>query len=195
MYHNAGDHFSEVTPWEMLRNGATHGIQWVDFDGNGALDLATCNNNPEGHHYLWRNLLPPERAQRSLQMMVLDQSGHATKPGAEGRIFEAGTRTILGARIIDTGGGYCSQNIMPVHFGIPKDGPVDVEVTSFTGSGRQKTAVAGVSSGQLTNRTLNIKYRELNNMLGRKRTLEGVAYTYSSKPFSWSCRRLLLYWE
>ena len=37
MYHNAGDHFSEVIPWQMLRNGATHGIQWVDFDGNGAL--------------------------------------------------------------------------------------------------------------------------------------------------------------
>jgi len=43
MYHNAGDHFSEVIPWEMLRNGATHGIQWDDFDGNGALDLAMCN--------------------------------------------------------------------------------------------------------------------------------------------------------
>jgi hypothetical protein len=158
MYHNAGDHFSEVIPWEMLRNGATHGIQWVDFDGNGALDLAMCNNNPEGHHYLWRNLLPPERAQRSLQVMVLDKNGHTTKPGAEVRLFEAGTRTILGTRIMDTGGGYCSQNIMPVHFGLPKDGPeVDVEVTSFTSSGRQKTVVTGVSSGQLTNRTLNIK--------------------------------------
>jgi hypothetical protein len=157
MYHNAGDHFSEVIPWEMLRNGATHGIQWVDFDGNGALDLATCNNNPEGHHYLWRNLLPPERAKRSLQVMVLDKNGHATKPGAEVRIFEAGTRTILGTRIIDTGGGYCSQNIMPVHFGLPKEGPVDVEVTSLTGSGRQKTVVTGVSSEHLPSRILNVK--------------------------------------
>jgi hypothetical protein len=157
MYHNAGDHFSEVVPWEMLRNGATHGIQWADFDGNGALGIAMCNNNPNGHHYLWRNLLPPERAGRSLQVMVLDKNGHATKPGSEVRIFEAGTRTCLGTRIIDTGGGYCSQNIMPVHFGLPKEGPVDVEVTSFGKSGRQTTQVAGVSSERLPNRVLNVR--------------------------------------
>jgi hypothetical protein len=141
----------------MLRNGATHGIQWVDFDGNGALDLAMCNNNPNGHHYLWRNLLPPERAGRSLQVMVLDKNGHATKPGSEVRIFEAGTRTPLGTRIVDTGGGYCSQNVMPVHFGLPKEGPIDVEVTSLTKSGRKTTRVAGVSSERLSNRILDVK--------------------------------------
>jgi hypothetical protein len=32
---------------------------------------------------------PPERAQRSLQVTVLDKNGHATKPGAEVRIFES----------------------------------------------------------------------------------------------------------
>jgi hypothetical protein len=157
MYHNAGDHFSEVIPWEMLRNGATHGIQWVDFDGNGALDLAMCNNNPGGHHYLWRNLLPPERAGRSLQVMVLDKAGRATKPGAEVRIFSAGTRTCLGSRIMDTGGGYCSQNVMPVHFGLPVEGRVDVEVVSLTKTGRTTTRVAGVSSAQLPNRILEVK--------------------------------------
>jgi hypothetical protein len=89
--------------------------------------------------------------------MVLDKDGHATKPGSEVRVFEVGTRTCLGTRIIDTGGGYCSQNIMPVHFGLPKDGPVDVEVTSFGKSGRQTTQVAGVSSEHLPNRVLNVK--------------------------------------
>jgi hypothetical protein len=156
MYHNAGDHFSEVIPWEMLRNGATHGIQWVDFDGNGALDLAMCNNNPNGHPYLWRNLLPPERARRSLQVMVLDHNGHATKPGAEVRIFAVGTRTCLGTRIMDTGGGYCSQNILPVHFGLPAERPVDVEVTSLTGSGRKTTQIPGVLFDQLPNRILRV---------------------------------------
>lgn len=157
MYHNAGDHFSEVIPWEMLRTGATHGIQWVDFDGNGALDLAMCNNNPEGHHYLWRNLLPAERARRSLQVMVHDMNGHATKPGSEVRIFAAGTHTCLGTRIMDTGGGYCSQNILPVHFGLPAEGPVDVEVTSLTREGRKTTRVAGVMSDQLPRRILSVK--------------------------------------
>ena len=157
MYHNAGDHFSEVIPWEMLRNGATHGIQWVDFDGNGALDIAMCNNNPGGHHYLWRNLLPPARALRSLQVMVLDEKGHATKAGAEVRIYESGTRTCLGSRILDTGSGYCSQNVMAVHFGLPREGPVDVEVTSLTRSGRKVSRVAGVLSSKLNGRALQIK--------------------------------------
>ena len=157
MYHNAGDHFSEVIPWEMLRNGATHGIQWVDFDGNGALDLAMCNNNPNGHHYLWRNLLPPELARRSLQVMVVDQAGHATKPGAEIRLFEPGTRTCLGTRIMDTGGGYCSQNVMPAHFGLAKDGPVDIEVTSLTKSGRKLTKMAAISADAVQGRIVTMR--------------------------------------
>ena len=157
MYHNAGDHFSEVIPWQMLRNGATHGIQWVDFDGNGALDLAMCNNNPDGHHYLWRNQLPQDRAERSMQVMVLDQKGHATKAGAEVRLFDPGTRMCLGSRIMDTGGGYCSQNLMPVHFGLAKGGPVDVEVTSLTKSGRRVTRVANVDAARLPQRVLKVQ--------------------------------------
>jgi len=46
---------------------------------------------------------------------------------------------------------------MPVHFGLPKEGPVDVEVTSFGKSGRQTTQVAGVSSERLPNRVLNVR--------------------------------------
>jgi hypothetical protein len=52
---------------------------------------------------------------------------------------------------------YCSQNMMPVHFGLPKEEPVNVEVTSFTRSGRKITRVAGVSSSQLPNRVLTVK--------------------------------------
>ena len=157
MYHNAGDHFSEVIPWEMLRKGATHGIQWADFDGNGAVDLAMCNNNPDGHHYLWRNLLLPERARRSLQVMVTDHAGHATKAGSEVRLFEVGTRTCLGTHIMDTGGGYCSQNVMPVHFGLPHFGPVDVDVTSPTASGRTITRMAAVTVGTDAGRVLTVR--------------------------------------
>ena len=31
-------------------HGATHGVVWVDFDGDGALDLSLANNNPDGGH-------------------------------------------------------------------------------------------------------------------------------------------------
>jgi hypothetical protein len=58
---------------------------------------------------------------------------------------------------MDTGGGYCSQNVMPVHFGLSDEGPLDIEVTSFTSNGRAMTHVAGVSSGQLPHPILEIK--------------------------------------
>lgn len=157
LYHNGGNHFSEVIPWEMLKNGATHGIQWADFDGDGALDLAMANNNPNGHHYLWRNLLPPERARRSLLVMVLDENGRYTKAGSEVRIYVPGTRQVLGTRLVDTGSGYCSQNVMPVHFGLPQEGPVDVEVTAMTKAGRKITRVANVDPNKLARRILVVK--------------------------------------
>jgi hypothetical protein len=49
LYHNEGGLFRDVLPSEFAKRGATHGIQWVDFDGDGALDLAIANNNPDGN--------------------------------------------------------------------------------------------------------------------------------------------------
>jgi hypothetical protein len=154
LYHNGGNHFSQVIPPEILKDGATHGVQWADFDGDGALDLALANNNPSGHHYLWRNLLPPDRARRSLQVFVLDGRGRYTKAGSEVRIFAPGTRKILGTRILDTGSGYCSQNVMPVHFGLPTEGNVDVEVTTMSRNGRKIATIANVDANKLVRRTL-----------------------------------------
>ena len=61
---------------------------------------------------------------------MLDEKGRYTKQGSEVRLYVPGTRTLLGTTIVDTGSGYCSQNAMPVHFGLGSHvGPVDVEVT------------------------------------------------------------------
>ena len=60
---------------------ATHGVQWVDFDGDGALDLALANNDPTGGHYLFRNLLPADRARQSLAVDVVDEHGRHTQAG------------------------------------------------------------------------------------------------------------------
>ena len=144
-------------PPSSSKHGATHGIQWADFDGDGALDLAITNNNPGGTHYLYRNVLPPERARRSIQVMVLDHQGHATKAGSEVRIYAPGTRTVWGGRIVDSGSGYCSQNVLPVHFGLPKEGRVDVEVTALTKAGRKITRVANVDPNKLPRRVLVVK--------------------------------------
>ncbi|PYR17743.1 MAG: hypothetical protein DMF94_22645, partial [Acidobacteria bacterium] len=98
LYHNDGNHFRDVLPPGFVKRGATHGIQWVDFDGDGALDIVMANNNPEGNLSLYRNLLPPERARRSVQVLVLDDKGHYTRAGSEVRIYAPGTRKVLGSR-------------------------------------------------------------------------------------------------
>jgi hypothetical protein len=157
LYHNDGGRFTDVIPDLLLKHGATHGVQWVDFDGDGDLDLALANNNPTGAHPLYRNLLPPEVARRSVQVMVLDSRGRATRAGAEVRVYAAGTRKLLGTTLIDTGGGYCSQNVMPVHIGLASMNRVDIEVTSLTATGRKVTRVANVTPDKVTGRIVVVK--------------------------------------
>jgi penicillin G amidase len=137
LYRNTGAGFVDVTPELFRKHGATHGLQWADYDRDGAVDLAMANNNPDGRNSLYRNLLPSAQARRSLQVLVLDGKGHQTAAGSEVRLFAAGTRKIVGARIVDAGGGYCSQSQMPVHFGLGDAKRVDVEVTYFTPKGRK----------------------------------------------------------
>ena len=141
-------------PENIAKYGATHGVQWADFDKDGYLDLALANNNPKGGHPLYRNLLPARLAGRSVQVQVLDAGGRYTQAGAEVRAYAAGTRTLLGTGIVDTGSGYCSQNMLPVHIGLPTDGRIDVEVTALTPTGRKVTRVANVTPGKVRGRVL-----------------------------------------
>ena len=116
-----------------------------DFDHDGDLDFSLANNNPSGTHALYRNQLPPAEAARAIQVLVLDSRRRATRAGAEVRVYAAGTRTLLGTGIVDSGGGYCAQNEMPVHVGLgTTPGKVDVEVTTLTGRRRAVTRRAGV---------------------------------------------------
>jgi len=157
LYRNEGKRFVDVTPEIFRKHGATHGIQWVDFDMDGALDLALANNNPEGKNGLFRNLLPAPLARRSLRIAVVDSRGRYTRAGSEVRLYAAGTRTVLGSRLVDTGSGYTSQNQMPVHFGLGNVTRVDVEVTYFTPEGRKLWVERNVDAARQANRTLVIR--------------------------------------
>ena len=67
-----------------------------------------------------------------------------TKPGAEVRVYSAGTRRLISSGLVDTGGGYCSQNVMPVHVATAGADRVDVEVTTMSRNGRRVTRRGGI---------------------------------------------------
>ncbi|HEV2984588.1 MAG TPA: CRTAC1 family protein, partial [Vicinamibacterales bacterium] len=157
LFHQDKGRFHDALPAIMKTHGATHGVQWADYDGDGALDLALANNNPSGGHYLFRNVLPRDLARQSIQVNVVDESGHHTCAGAEVRVYAAGTRRVLGGRIVDSGSGYCSQSVVPVHFGLPSRARVDVELTTMSGTGRQVTRVKGVDPNAIPGRVLTVK--------------------------------------
>ena len=147
----------DVIPALVREHDASHGVQWVDFDGDGALDLALANNDAKGGHFLFRNLLPPSVARRSLSVDVVDERGRHTKAGAEVRVYAAGTRRLISSGLVDTGGGYCSQNVMPVHVATAGASRVDIEVTSMTKSGRRTTVRRNQSAVTLSRSGFKIR--------------------------------------
>lgn len=157
LFRNEGGRFVDITGDAFRKHGATHMVEWADYNGDGAIDLAFGNNNPEGRNGLFRNLLPRARAARSLQVRVLDANGRSTRAGAEVRLYAAGTRRVVGGRIVSTGSGYTSQGQAPVHFGLGDTKRVDVEVTGFTAAGRKVTRMANVDPARVPGRILVVK--------------------------------------
>jgi hypothetical protein len=157
LFHNEGARFADATPELFRKHGATHMVEWADYDKDGALDVAFANNNPEGRNAIYRNSLPPAQAARALEVSVLDSRGHATRAGAEVRLYVAGSRTVVGGRIVNAGSGYTSQSQAPVHFGLGNVKKVDVEVTSFTPAGRKITRVPNVDPAKVPGHVLVVK--------------------------------------
>ena len=157
LFRNVGGRYEDVTPAALRALEADHGVQWADFDGDGDADLALTGAGPEGMHLLLRNLLPAADAGRSLQVRVVDGRGRATRAGAEVRLFAAGTRRPLGARLVDAGSGYDAQSEMPVHFGLATAAPVDVEVTFPAAGRRLATRVRGVRPQVWRGRVLTVR--------------------------------------
>jgi len=144
LFHNVGGTFVDVLPPLVKDHDSSHGVQWVDFDNDGALDLALTNNDAAGGHYLFRNRLPSTTARQSMSVDVVDARGRHTKSGSEVRVYAAGTRQLISSGLVDTGGGYCSQNVMAVHLATGTAARVDVEVTTMSAKGRQTTRRTGV---------------------------------------------------
>ena len=129
LFRNTGSAMVDVTPPAIRKLQADHGVQWADVDGDGDVDLALTGSRPDGMHFIMRNMLPATDAARSVFVRVVDGKGNATRAGAEVRVYAAGTSRLLGARLVDSGSGYDSQNDMPAHVGVPAGvSKVDVQV-------------------------------------------------------------------
>ncbi len=157
LFMNRDGRFVDVLDPDGLLQASDHGVQWADFDRDGDLDLSLTETFPdEGRHRLFRNELPREAAQRSLQVRVLDRAGRATQAGAEVRLYAADGH-LLGTRLVPTGDGYGSQGDVPVHFGLATAEAVTVEATFLTREGRVRKRLEGVDPRAWTGRVLVIK--------------------------------------
>jgi FG-GAP-like repeat len=157
LFINGAKAFAEALPDVILKHDATHGVQFVDFDQDGRLDLALTNNDPDGGgHPLLRNIASMRG--RSIAVEVTDPNARRTRAGSEVRAYRAGTRQMLSSAIVDSGSGYCSQSDMPVHLGIVNEwrGKIDIEVITIAGGRRHASIVRDVNPDDYRGRSLRI---------------------------------------
>ena len=145
-----------LVPGSLL-DVADHGVQFVDFDRDGALDLSVTDGyGPAGGHFVFRNRLDRAARLRSLSVLVLDAAGRQTRFGAEVRLYDAAGR-VLATRQVVTGGGYNSQRAAPVHFGLRNLAPVRVEVTFPGPGGRRVQSIEHVDPADWRGRDLIVR--------------------------------------
>ncbi len=158
--------FYDVTPEVLLAAESDHGATWLDYDMDGDLDLSLVGAGETGMHLVFQNLLRPEFVGHSLQIRVLDAAGRAARPGAEVRVYAAGTDQLIATRLVDSGSGYDAQSDLPVHFGLPSAQPVDVVVTTVVTGVRRETRVEGVDPLAERGRVLSLRIDDAGNLVG-----------------------------
>jgi hypothetical protein len=129
LYHNKGDgSFEQVLTREHLLNAGDHGVEWVDYDADGLIDLSlTDGYGSEGGHFVFRNGLEGPRRDHHLVVQPLGREGRPALPGTEVRLYDAAGQ-VLATRMVSTGGGYNAQSLTPLHFGLRTLDPVTVEI-------------------------------------------------------------------
>lgn len=120
LFLNEGDRFRNVLDPGDPANAADHGVIWVDYDGDGDLDLSVTDGyGPVGGHPVFRNELGGDARARGFSVRVRDAEGLATQAGAELRIVDAdGPRS--GLRLVSTGGGYNAQSEADAFLTLPE---------------------------------------------------------------------------
>lgn len=160
LYRNLrGKGFVNVLSPGSALDVADHGVQWVDYDRDGALDLSVTRGYTDtGGHFLFHNDLGKAAARRSLAVRVLDKAGRVTRMGAEVRLMDA-AGAILATRQVSTGEGYNSQGAQPLHFGLATMAPVTVEVTFMGKQGRKTQRILRVDPDRYAGKELVVRER------------------------------------
>lgn len=158
LFHNEGGKgFVNVISETSQLNAGDHGVAWADYNNDGAIDLSVARGYTSiGGHFVFKNDLPAAKARQSLSVMVLDAKGHYTQAGAEVRLYDPKGK-LLGAGQVSTGGGYNSQSAAPVHFGVPGQTRVTVEVTFMSKAGRKVHRIPNVSLASYYGKSLVVR--------------------------------------
>jgi hypothetical protein len=152
-----GKGFVNVLATDSPLNVGDHGVQWVDYDRDGALDLSVMRGYTDrGGHFLFHNDLALAEARRSLSVLVLDAKGRFTRMGAEVRLYDKSGK-VLATRQVSTGGGYNAQDAAPLHFGLTTLAPVTVELTFMSAKGRKLQTLRNVNPARFTDKALVIR--------------------------------------
>lgn len=158
LFRNLGGRFENVMASDNPVNVADHGVQWVDYDRDGNLDLSlTRGYTSQGGSPVFHNQLARGARGRSLQVVVLDAKGHP-RPGSEVRLFDRSGQ-VLGTRLVMGGDGYNAQSAIPAHFGLARLQKVTVEVTYLTAAGRVTQRIEGVDPNKQRGRALIVRQR------------------------------------
>ncbi|MEL7548006.1 MAG: CRTAC1 family protein [Pseudomonadota bacterium] len=157
LYRNDGDGFVSVIGKDHVINAGDHGIEWIDYDEDGDVDLSlTDGYGPEGGHFLFNNQAADLDTLNGLNVLVVDAAGHFTQAGAEVRVYQP-DGALLGTRMVTTGGGYNTQSAIPVHFGLGELTVVDVEVTFMGADGRESVWSRSVDAEALSGGLMTIR--------------------------------------
>lgn len=157
LWHNLGAKgFVNILGDDSPLNVADHGVQWIDYDHDGGLDLSVTDNyGPTGGHPVFHNILPASQ-KRSLSVLVTDAKGRLTKAGAEVRLYDDRGK-LIATRQVSTGDGYNSENAMPVVFGLASMVPVTVEVTFMSKQGRKAQTIKKVNPATYRGKSLVVR--------------------------------------
>ncbi len=158
LLRNDGGSFVNVLPVDHPMNAADHGVEWLDFDGDGDVDLSLTDGYGDvGGHPVFRNELAAPALDRGFAVRPLGSRGRLFVPGAEVEVIdEQGRRG--GLRLATTGGGYNAQSIVPVHLVAPVDAEqVFVEVRFPGDDGGETVRVGPFATDALAGRVIDVR--------------------------------------